>query len=135
MNRFDKIITLLIAIQNFAKDIHYNAKGDAFYSKHLFCDRIEEPIADFIDEIKEVVILGSGEVPPPSKEYLRNAVMEIPDITSDDRTSFEMLLDLISRTLQTIEELDNMTKGEENVFGGIAQHLQTMLGLLNRQVL
>lgn len=134
MNRINKIIALLTAIYSFAKDIHYNCKGDSFYSKHIFCDRISENIYDYIDGIKEVCFLPSGDEPLSSKEYLSMAIQEIPDITSEDKRNFELLLELISKTLQEIQQLEELTKGEENLFGNIAENLQISLGLLFREV-
>lgn len=135
MDKINELIILLTAIQSFSKDIHYNCKGDAFYSKHLLCDRISENIYDYIDSLKEVCFLAASETPLPSKEYLQKAIYKIPDISGNDRYDFSRLLDLISETLQTIQDLDNLTMGEENLIGNIAENLQTSMGLLNRQVM
>ena len=134
-DKFNKLVALLLAIQNYAKDIHYNCKGDAFYSKHLLCDRISAEMYDFIDSIKEVCFLAIGEEPLSSKEYLEMAINQIPNIVEDDESNFTELAQIISKTLQLIELLDYLTKGEENLIGNIAENLQTSMGLLARQVL
>lgn len=129
------LIGLLMAIKNYSKDIHYNSKGDAFYSKHLLCDRIAEDIDEYIDGIKETFFLARMEKTLPSKEYLSKAIDRIPEIGIDDKESFTRLNFLIANTLALIEELDNTSVGEDNLIGNIAEKLQNSLALLNRQVL
>ena len=133
-NNIDKLICLLIAIQNFAKDIHYAAKGDSFYSKHLLADRICNDIDQYLDQIKEIFFLPLKQQVPSSKQYLQQAIDLIPSIESNDKQNFAALAGLLFDTLQHIESLGSMTVGENNVIGGIAQDLQTNLGLINRQV-
>ena len=133
MKKVNRLIAQLIAIANFCKDIHYNSKGDAFYSKHLLADRVQDNINEYIDQIKEICILGSNEKTLPSKEYLLQAIEFIPAITENDQENFKSLENLLVITLANIEQLEG-TKGEENLFGAIAQDLQNSLGLINRQV-
>lgn len=130
----NKLISLLLAVQNYCKDIHYNCKGDAFYSKHLLADRVQENISDFIDQLKEVFFLPDNKEPLSSGEYLRSAADIIPVITGNDKTDFYKLSVLLTNTLKLIEDSKDLTKGEENLLGAIAQDIQTSLGLINMQV-
>ena len=41
---------------------------------------------------------------------------------------------LMIETLGLIDNMENMTKGEENLIGNIAQDIQNNLGLINLQV-
>lgn len=41
----DRLIIYLLAVSNYAKDIHYNCKGDNFYGNHIFADRIIDEVA------------------------------------------------------------------------------------------
>ena len=41
---------------------------------------------------------------------------------------------LLHKALEDIEDLRNLTKGEENLIGAIAQDLQTSLALVNFQI-
>ena len=134
MENINKLIEYLLAVANFAKDIHYSAKGDSFYSKHLLCDRISENIYDYIDSIKEIFFLAADKEPLPSGEYLSRATSLIPQIAEDDKTNFTSLSILLESALQDIEKIKDLTKGEENLIGAIAENLQTALGLVNRQV-
>ncbi len=134
MEKINKLICALIALQNYCKDIHYNSKGDAFYSKHLLVDRVQENISDYIDRLKEVCILGNDEKTLPSAEYLQNASSLIPEITGNDKEDFKNLALLVVNTLTIIEALKSGTVGENNLYGAIAEDLQNSLGLINRQV-
>lgn len=128
----NNLICQLIAIQNYCKDIHYNCKGDAFYSKHLLADRVQENISEYIDQVKEVFFLPAFKEPLSSAEYLRKAAAIIPPI-EDDRANFTSLAKLLTLALQEIEEIKGLTVGEENLIGTIAQDLQNSLGLVNMQ--
>lgn len=135
MENINKLICALIALQNYCKDIHYNSKGDAFYSKHLLVDRIGDNISDYIDRIKEVFFLADNKEPKPSSEYLAKASKLIPEIKPNDKDSFVELSKLLIQALKIIEGLKSLTKGEENLIGAIGEDLQTSLGLVNRQVI
>lgn len=134
MENINRLIVYLLAIANFSKDIHYNCKGDSFYSKHLLCDRISDNLYSYIDGIKEVFFLAADKEPLPSGEYLSRATSQIPQISKEDKACFISLATLLVQALQTIEEMQDLTKGEENLIGAIAENLQTSLGLVNRQI-
>ena len=134
MSNINNLICLLLALQNYCKDIHYNSKGDAFYSKHLLADRIQDNISDYIDRIKEVFFLAADKEPLKSAEYLKKAAEFVPEISGNDKESFERLKDLLIKTMKQTEKLSKLTKGEENLIGTIAEDLQNSLGLVNRQV-
>lgn len=134
MEKFNKLICYLLALANFAKDIHYSCHGESFYGKHLFADRIRENLYDYIDQIKEICILGNDEEPLPSGEYLSRATSLIPQKSADDLENFHSMKALMLNTLTHIEGIDGMTRGEENLIGNIAQDIQNNLGLVNQQV-
>ncbi len=134
MEHFNKLITYLMAIQNFCKDIHYSCHGESFYSKHLFVDRIQENLYNYIDEIKEVCFLGNDERPLTSGEYLSRATSLIPLLETKDLQNFINLGKLIVEVLALIDNMERLTQGEANLMGTIAQDLQNNLGLLNLQV-
>lgn len=133
-NKIDSLIVSLLAIANFAKDIHYNCKGEAFYSKHLLCDRVSDNLYNFMDDIKEVCFMAAGKSPLASADYLRLATEQIPELQRDDIDNFLSLNNLLLSTLEKIEDIKGLTKGEENIIGAIAQDLQTSLALINSQI-
>lgn len=132
--QIDDLIVLLIAIDNFSKDIHYTAHSEAFYAKHLLVDKFN--FDDSKDLLIECCLLGNDERPLPSKEYLRRA----SDITpapalNNDRANFEKLRTiLINDAVTTINNMQDLSKADENVIGGIAQDLQQYKGLINLQI-
>ena len=134
MEEINKLIEYLIAICNFSKDLHYTVKGESFYSKHLLADRIQENLNEYLDQIKEVFFLASDKEPLPSGEYLSRATSLIPQIADEDKANFISMQNLLVVTLEHIESLQSVTKGEENLIGAIAQDLQNSLGLVDLQV-
>lgn len=125
-NDIDNLIVHLTAISNYAKDIHYNCLGDNFYGNHLFADRIAENISDYIDQLKEICLLGHAIRTLHSSEYLEKAAGIIPkDI------SFKTMKALLIDALTIIENTHNISKGDENLIGAIAQDLQNNIGLIN----
>lgn len=131
--QFDNLIVNLMVIQNFSKDIHYTCHGDAFFSKHLLVDKFN--FDDAIDLVKETCLLGNGDRPLASVEYMQKslAIIPIPQ-ESDDRENFKTLNALIFKALNLIDSMQELSKADENVIGGIAQDLQQYKGLINLQV-
>lgn len=127
------ILARLTAIQQYAKDIHYTAKGDQFYAVHLLADRVADGLDDFSDSIKETHYLGGGELPPQSKEILRLAIAYIPVLT-DTRENLTRLGSLISSTLDALGDTMGNGRADASLLDNIAQDLKLKLGLINRQV-
>jgi len=131
----NELIAYLTAIKGYAKNIHYTVHGDCFYSGHVFVDRIEEPIAEYIDSIKEICLLGhlpEGERPLETSKYDEMAKGLYPKLSeTDDEANFKNLQDLIVSALTHINTFGKLSRGEENLIGAIAEHLQKYNGLLN----
>ena len=128
MNRtlIDNLIIHLLAISNYAKDIHYNCKGQNFYGNHLFADRITENLSDYIDQLKEICLLGHGLKTMHSGDYLTEAADLIPK-----EINFKTMKRLLIDTLSIIESINGISKGDENLLGAIAQDIQNNIGLIN----
>ena len=124
--KIDNLICYLLAIANYAKDIHYNCGGASFYGQHLLADRFVNNLYDYIDQLKEICLLGHGIKPAHSSQYLRRGADLIPE-----PVEFRLIKDLMLNALQEIETIDNISKGDENLIGAIAQDLQNNVGLLN----
>lgn len=128
MNRqyFDDLITHLLVIANYAKDIHYNCSGPNFYGDHLFAGRFIGDIYEYIDQIKEICLLGHNIKPLHSSEYLKMAADTVP-VGADFKSMRTLMVD----TLIIIENLSDLSKGDENLLGAIAQDIQNNVGLIN----
>ena len=133
----NELISYLVAIKGFAKNIHYTVHGDAFYGKHIFADLISDPIDEYIDSIKEICLLGhlpEGERPLDTSQYDELAKPHYPKLSeTSDKENYKNMQDLIILALNHINTLDGLSRGEENLIGAIAEHLQKMNGLLNLQ--
>ena len=124
--KIDSLIIYLMAISNLAKDIHYNCKGQNFYGNHLFADRINENLGEYIDQLKEICLLGHGEKPLHSSEYLNRAAKTVPI-----EPSFSSMSELMLNALMLIETISETSKGDDNLLGAIAQDIQNNKGLIN----
>lgn len=127
----NKLIGHLIAVKHYAKGLHYAYYGDTFYGNHLLMDLVADEIDGFIDDIKEDIILARGYKPLNAKEYLAMAINLMPDINKEERYNTSLLKDLINKTVEHINGMNNLSKGDENLIGAIAQKLQKAQGLLN----
>ena len=134
----NELISHLIAIKEFSKDIHYTCHSQAFYGKHLLADRVQENIDGYIDDLKETTLLGNDVRPLASKEYLKQAIELIPEVKlEDDKSNFNTLQELITKTL---ELLDNTTdvidigRATNSILDTIASDLQKSKGLINLQL-
>lgn len=124
--KIDNLIIGLMAVSHYAKDIHYNCSGDNFYGNHLFADRIHDNLDEYIDQLKEICLLGHKISPLHSSEYLSRAAELVPN-----GADFRQMRDLMIDVLEIIERIVNVSKGDENLIGAIAQDLQNNIGLIN----
>lgn len=131
--QINNLIAQLIAIKEFSKDIHYTCHGEAFYAKHLLADKFN--FEEHIDLLKECCLLGNGERPLGSLEYLKNAIEYLiyPNEQSD-KNNFEFLGKLINETLNQLDNIETNNKADSSILDSIAQDLQQYKGLLNLQL-
>ena len=124
--QIDNLIVYLVAVASTAKDIHYTCSGNDFYGKHLFADKIYDNINEYIDRLKEVCLLGHKYAPLNAREYYKEAIPEIPY-----NADFESIRDLMIKVLALIEQINGVSKGDENLLGAIAEDIQNNVGLIN----
>lgn len=124
--QIDNLIIHLLAIANYAKDIHYNCSGPNFYGDHLFADRFIGDIYEYIDQLKEICLLGHNYKPLHSSEYLRRASEIVPE-----GADFKAIRSLMVDTLVIIEQIRDISRGDENLIGTIAQDIQNNIALIN----
>lgn len=135
MENINQLICYILAIANFAKDIHYTCHGEAFYGKHLLADRIYNGLYDLMDSIKESLLLGNGFIPLPSKDYNRGADDLTPDVyDNNDKANFENMKGLIERTIAFIDKIDLNSRADNKLLDDVAGDLKGKLGLINLQV-
>lgn len=127
----NRLISNLMVIREFAKDIHYNVSGLPAISLHKYADAVQDGLSDYIDELKEVCLLGNNKRPLTSKEYMQEAIKFIPLLPADDKIKFQALQNIIIETLNFIKGMENLSTADANLIGNIAEHLQKSVGLIN----
>lgn len=133
-----RVLCFLLAIQRQAKEIHYHAKGDYFWSDHLLADRIYDGLDDLMDEVQENYYLGKEEEAPSQKDLLIEASEEVNDDSGDIKMDFEHLDSLIMSCIAKIESITkdnkNLTAGDNDLLGRICSDLQKKHGFLVRRI-
>ena len=125
MDTINEVISYIVAITNFAKDIHYNNVG---YADHLLADRVVEDI-DIADDIKEQMIIAEKEMPLASGDYLKKAVELIPEIKEENRENWISLLNLFEDFKKVIDEV-KANRGGNSLMDNLAQAVNTSRALL-----
>ena len=136
INKVYDVLCGVSAISNYAYDIHYSSKGSFFYSDHLFSERLGDvdEFSEIKDDIIETMYLGRGIEAPLSKDISETVADITPEVTEDTLLNFKYLRQLIVETLVSIEQLDDLTRGEEDLIGTLAHILQRHNGLLFNQL-
>ena len=129
MNKIDTLIAYLFAIQAFAKDIHYSASGEAFYSKHLLADEVYKGIDEQIDALIETCIMPY-DLPKHIVKYWEEAAYFIPV----GKVDFDGLGDLLTKAIYEFNNIGLTDNSDCSLIGDIAKDLQRKLGLITRQV-
>lgn len=131
--QIDDLIVNLMIIQEFSKDIHYTCHGEGFYAKHLLADKFD--FSEDLDLLKECCLLGNGDRPLASVEYLEKAQEKLmPPEDNNDLINFKNLNNMLYNALDLIDKTEGLSKADENVIGNIAQKLQQYKGLVNLQI-
>ena len=135
---YTQLLALLEAIRIYGKDAHYGMRGFDYLPWHQYMDQIVDPIADYVDEIKESIILARGERVPRGTEINAIAAAEyVPAaLPNDDNGAIlRALHSLISQTIRYIDEIaktdPQFTQGNGDLLGRISSALGKHIGLLN----
>lgn len=130
IDKINKLIANLFAIQALSKNIHYSVKGEAFYSKHLLADEIYKGIDEQIDAIIETCILIT-KMPLSIEDYWKEASQII--LIYSFENNFESLLHLVEDTM-TLVNVSEFSNTASSLIDDIGKDLQRKAGLLTRQV-
>lgn len=133
-----QVLCYLIAIQRQAKEIHYHAKGECFWSDHLLADRIYDGIDDLVDEIQENYYLGREGEAPSQKELLVSASEYVKEASGDIKKDFDSLDAIIMACIAQIETIvredKELTAGDSDLLGRICSDLQKKHGFIVRRL-
>ena len=131
MDKFHFLVSYLIALQAYAKDFHYYCKS---FGKHLYADLVQDDLYDYIDQIKENVMLGSDMLPYSSKKYLQAAALLVPPLTGEDPKDLEMLKAFMEFGRVFVNNIEGATRGQNALLDEIAGHLDKAIGLAYLQL-
>ena len=126
MDNFHFLIVYLMALQAFAKDFHYYCIS---FGEHLYADVVQDDLYDYIDQIKENVLLGSGELPYSSKRYLASAAVLTPTICENHVLNMTLLQSFIGLGQEIVSAMEGTTRGQNAILDEIAGHLDKAAGL------
>ena len=142
----EKILAGVKAVGLAAKDLHYRAKGEAFYSEHLLAD-LGYKVESLTDDFVEVYYLGDkGWLPPLMGQIYGMAITWVSDVSgvtnpNGDEASTEYwarrLLRVCEDLVAQIEIAKNvLTKksGTQAVLDDISKQVLQVVGLLKRNL-
>ena len=137
MEQISRLLVILYAIKFYSKDIHYNARGEIFFSDHLLADRVVDDLDNIIDDINENLYLGFEHNAPTSKEVLKAVEQALPPVPTDIHQAWKNLYGLITDGLNIIEgiEADYDMPPLNSLLDTTADLLQKKRGLVWRRKL
>lgn len=131
-----KLIYILKAASIYIKDdAHYAVRGVNMKPIHEWCDEINAPLQDYIDEIKESYLLRLDLPVPRGTEINSEAVKYIPADNPHDNylvlKNIRALLEMVNRQIDKAAETDAKTAGDNDMLGRLSTHVQHHIALLN----
>jgi len=97
-----EILILLIAIKQYIKQYHWQAKS---YQEHILADKLEEGLEDYIDEIAELSIVAElSEKQVKAKDLLEQAAQCLGNEDKADLLSIMNLFVSLSEEVNAFEE-------------------------------
>lgn len=137
MEQLFELLKTLYLIRFYAKDIHYNAKGESFWSDHLLSDEVFNGIDDLTDQINENLYLGYEKKAPRSKDVLEAVADSMPPLPTDITQCWKNLYNLLVDALGIIESIEAEwdMPALNSLLDSIADDLQKKRGLIWRRKL
>lgn len=131
-----ELIYILKAASIYIKDdAHYAVRGVNMKPLHEWCDEINAPLQDYIDEIKESYLLRLDLEVPRGTEINAEAVKYIPAENPHDNylvlKNIRALLEMVNRQIDKAAETDAKTAGDNDMLGRLSTHVQHHIALLN----
>ena len=118
-------------IKDLANVLHWNSRGENYYSDHLLYQRIYEDIADQVDGLIETCLIPIQKATDIEFDYsdLFNYTITFP-------TTPQMLLDLIVDTIRKCDALarTDIPEGIKTYLTDVSKSLLVKGGLLDRRL-
>ena len=133
----EQLLCLLIVIQRVAKEAHYRAFGETFWSDHLLADKVFDGLEDLMDEIQETYFMGEEEANPTQKRIYAYASSMMPESWGSLKDLFVILDGFVMQGILLASELSKasaITAAESDLLGRICSNLQQKHGFLNKRL-
>lgn len=132
----DAILTMLMVIDWFCNDVHYQSKGDTFYALHLLADRVRD-FGSAEDDFKETYYLGQkGQFPPSDATIAQYAIAEYQKIAERSEGCLMRLLDALDVLVHQVEVCKKdagLAAGVHAILDNISQKALTYKFLVSNQ--
>ena len=131
----ERLLIYLTAIAGLAKDIHYQSRGENFYSIHLLMDRIYDGLYDFVDEIKENYYMYLDMPVPDSYFVWEKSAGLVFEKIKEYSLKETALLNLMKDCIYIADEESKKNSydcGDNDLFGRISSKLKNGVALLNK---
>jgi len=129
--KLEELVYLLTALQIYCKDAHYAFYGVNFKPLHEWVDEINEPLAGFLDDLKENYWVMKG-LPVPRGIYINNAASDyVPTALGSNDQILANLQAIIAMAHNKLNGIDVKEAGLNDLLGRIDSHLIKQLALLN----
>lgn len=122
------LIDTLERIRIAAKTVHYNYKGKDFYAIHKMMDKIQSPMIDFQDEIKEQFYMANNKNPPSFKSMYSDILPSMPD--NYDLVDVSSLVKIVSYQIEEMKDDGRYNLGQQDILSKISSHLNFCMALL-----
>lgn len=129
---FFKILVALMQIGFYAKDLHYRAKGKAFYGIHELAD-LAWRISHEFDDINEIHYMGELKVDPPTRQLVAFEAAGKSNSTADGDIGNLTTKQLLERVVTACEKADELVVSAKAT--GCAAGTQAVLDEISKDCL
>ena len=125
-----KLLVILIALKQFIKQYHWQAKS---YQEHILADKLEEGLEDYIDEVAEISVVVDFEEKLEANLLLGEASLYLKDKgTADLDTMVKILGDLEKELVYTNDRAKLL--GISDLTGRLSNSLLRKIYLIQLQL-
>ena len=132
-----ELLSIIECVEWAAKDLHYRAHDEWFYSLHLLADKMDFGTAE--DDLKEAYFLGYHEtLPPTEKEIAELATARMAETPKDNLSLIKALHDMAADGIAFVEQAKReagLPGGVHAILDGVSQTMLVVKGLAWRSML
>lgn len=123
----EKILITLIAIKQYIKQYHWQAKS---YQEHILADKLEEDLEDYIDEVAELSLVT--QTPNVESKHLLGEATSF--LNGKDKADLNTLADLFIDLQEQLQSLKPELLGLSDLAGRLSNSILRKLYLIQLQL-